>query len=330
MSQSKSKQRIAVENEIDNYIRNIEVISALTKVFDDYDGSSTIAKKLYRLEGSNVVTPDLVTEIGKYGFVSESKASLPKDQNHWIEYYQQLLKYDKVENWIDSIQNYDIVFVTETTLTRKFYKFIENQKKDENYKFIHKLAFIDSNKEDKNIVFITLKKVHGDDLSHPDLSERLSDGTRVALQHIVREMNATKFLDAHPHVVYTMEIMWDYVFFKMIDENQIKESVKSKISLKVNIDEVLSVMRLRCAPASNPDLVRREWIKEALDTFGEIRIGRKNAHNDLYEIYFKKPRSTSSQNYVRNWLLALWLEPNKHKVNRVAEKKANDRSQSKT
>lgn len=136
MSQSKSTQQIEVENEIDNYVRNIEVTMALSNVFKRFKGESTVAKKLFCSGGSDHVTPDLVTEISGYGIVSESKASLPQNSDHWIPDYKQLLRYDKeLLGWSCPIQNHDIVFVTETTLTSKFFKFVEKRIKPINISF---------------------------------------------------------------------------------------------------------------------------------------------------------------------------------------------------
>lgn len=321
MSQSKSAQQIEVENEIDNYVRNIEVTMALSDVFKRFKGESTVAKKLFYSGGSDHVTPDLVTEICEYklgyGIVSESKASLPQNSDHWIQDYKQLLRYDKeLLGWSCPIQNHDIVFVTETTLTSKFFKFVEKKNKANKYKFLHRLVYIDSTREHKNINFVVLKQVHGNSLSHSMLSEELRDGTRVPLKNILREIDTTKFLDAHPHVVYTMEIMWDFIFSKMVEEDQIKRSITSTISLTVNIDKVLEEMRLRFSP-SNPDVVRREWVKKALDKFVETGLGIKNRSNNQYEIHFRKPPGKTP---TRNWLIELHLDPNKRKGKRTAQK----------
>lgn len=125
MLHSKSAEQIAVENEIDNYVRNIEVIMALSDVFKRFKGDSIVAKKLFCLYGSGYIIPDLLTEIREYksgyAIISESKASLPRDQEHWDEYYKQLIKYDKeFQGWSCPIHDHDIVFVTESTLHASF------------------------------------------------------------------------------------------------------------------------------------------------------------------------------------------------------------------
>lgn len=324
MLQSKSKERIEVENEIDNYVRNIEVVVALSDVFDRFDGENVIAKKLLYSDGNGSVTPDLLTEIrdykSGYGILSETKASLPSDRERWHEDYNQLLRYDKeFQGWSSPIQNHDIVFVTESTLTRKFFKFVDEKNKKEKYLFAHRLVFIDSIREYKNIVFIILKQVHGDTLSHDALSEVLRDGTRIPLKNILRDIDTTKFLDAHPHVVYTMEIMWNFIFSKMVEEDQIKKSITSTINVDTNIDEVLKDMRSRFAPPSNPDVVKRSWVKEALDKFVDMGLGlKRDNHNGQYEIHFRKPPGKIS---TRNWLIDLFLNPNKNKNKKNTRRK---------
>jgi hypothetical protein len=77
----------------------------------------------------------------------------------------------------------------------------------------------------------------------------------------------------------------------MVEEDQIKKSITSTINLDINIDEVLNDMRSRFAPPSNLGVVRRSWIKEALDKFVDMGLGlRRDNHNSQYEIHFRKPR----------------------------------------
>lgn len=198
--------------------------------------------------------------------------------------------------------------------------------KTDNYKFSHRLVFIDSTREHKNIVFIILKQVHGDFLSHEELSDELRDGTKIPLKNILRDIDSTKFIDAHPHVVYTMEIMWDYIFSKMVEEDQIKKSITSTINLDANIDEILRNMRSRFAPSSNPDVVRRDWIKEALDKFVEIGFGiKKDQVSGQYEIHFRKPPSRTS---TRNWLIELYLDPDKYKSKKTTQRKVEEKNNS--
>jgi hypothetical protein len=59
--------------------------------------------------------------------------------------------------------------------------------------------------------FIDLKLVHGDKLTHGAASRALELSKRVPLQNIFRNVDAIKFYDDHPPVLYTMGIIWHYV-----------------------------------------------------------------------------------------------------------------------
>jgi hypothetical protein len=102
-----------------------------------------------------------------YGILSESKVSLPQNQDYWKRGFEQLKKYvtNELRGWSSNIQNHDTVFVTDGIITLKFWEYIQNQ----GYRFTHKIAILESHREDKVRTFIDIKRVHGDRLSHSEL-----------------------------------------------------------------------------------------------------------------------------------------------------------------
>ena len=310
---SKSQHQIDIENKIDNYIRNIQVLVALSSVFSEYNGDSTIGKKLKFKQEDGHITPDLVTEMkidsNGLGILSESKVSLPRKEDYWIEYFDQLKKYDKqLKGWSSNIQSHDLIFVTDGLYTRKFFEFIEKTATAQNYHFTHNLAILYSHREDKINSFIDLRKDCGDNLSHSDLSSRLHYGIRIALKNIVRDVEDIKYYDERPPFIYTMETMWNFVFpSKIAVEDYSKQKTTSAIPLMVNVEKVLDEMRERFAPPSNSTVIKKDWIKEALDQFVNLGLARQldKAGND-YEIYFRK--RLGKEHSTRNYLLNLFFK----------------------
>ncbi len=202
-----------------------------------------------------------------YGILSESKVSLPQNQEYWKQDLEQLKKYDtnELQGWSTNIQNHDIVFVTDGIITLKFWEYIQNQ----GYRFIHKIAILESHREDKVRTFIDIKFVHGDKLSHSELSKALEYSYRIPLQNILEEINAVRFYDDRPPVTYTMGIIWNYISSAKIPIQKYREKKTfATIPVQVNIDELLNEMRNRFTPPNNPTVLRRDWIKEALDEGG--------------------------------------------------------------
>jgi hypothetical protein len=264
------------EEQIDNYERNIQVLVALSDIFRKYGGNSIIGKKLTFSE-DGYITPDLVTEMNYnsagYGILSESKVSLPQNQEYWQHDLEQLKKYDRdeLQGWSFNVQNHDIVFVTDGTITLKFWEYIQKQ----DYRFIHKIAILESHREDKVRTFIDVKLVHGDRLSHSDLSKALEYSQRIPLQNMLGEVNAIRFYDDRPPTTYTMGIIWDYISAARIPIEEYRErKTFATIPVQINIDELLDEMRTRFTPPNNPTVLKKDWIKEALDEFVNLAAGR--------------------------------------------------------
>ena len=135
-----------IKIQIDNYIQNIEAITALSELLGPYGGKSVIGKKLF-LDGKKdaFVTPDLVTEfdskVASYGVLTESKSSLPEDQDRWLEEAEQLINYDnKLTGWTKTVKDHCIIMITQPTLTRKFWSYLKSLSSDPKFQFKHKIS----------------------------------------------------------------------------------------------------------------------------------------------------------------------------------------------
>lgn len=290
-----------VERElINNYERNIQVLVSLTAIFDKFGGDSIIGKKLNIAQKDGYITPDLVTEMRyksiDYGIISESKVSLPLNQDYWKDDFEQLQRYDKdLKGWDTSVQTHDILFVTDGIVTLKFWEYICSQ----GYQFIHKLAILESHREDKVNSFIDIKLVHGDKLTHKEVSREFEISQRVPLQNILREVDAIKFYDDHPPVVYTMGIIWQYVSSAKVSiEDYRRRKGFTTIPVEINIDELLEELRNRYAPSNNLGVLKKEWIREALDEFIKLGLAKRKLDKN-YEIDIRRTiREWSPTNFL--------------------------------
>lgn len=319
MSQSKSHQQIEIENKIDNYIRNIQVLITLSSIFQRYGGENGIGSKMTytTFKGENAeVTPDLVTEMPakNLGIISESKVSLANNTDYWKEHYDQIKKYDSdLFGWTGSINEYDLLFVTDTILTLKIWEYLNDSAAKEAYRFKHKLGVLQSHREDKVRSFIDIKLEYGS-VSDEVLLKELKYGTRTPLQNLFREVDDIKFYDDRPHFIYTMEILWTFVFpSKITIEKYVQTRTLSKLELKVNVDELLSEMRSKFAPQSNPNVIQRSWIKEALDNFVKFGLGlHDETDENKYTIFFKILSRKDMR--IRDYFLGLMFKNKKKGV----------------
>jgi hypothetical protein len=300
LSQSKSKNEII--RDLDHYEQNILIITALIQIYREFKGKSVVGKKLKcKSNEETQITPDLVTEFdyenGALGLISESKSSLPKDTERWIRVLEQIARYDQsFANWKKKIKKHDIMLVTDITISSRIWDFIKSPQLENNHEFIHNLAIVGYSRDVKmNNDIIVLKKDKGT-LSHSDLERELDYARRVALKNILRDAENFKFYDSKPDDVYTMEILWHFIFPSNIPEEEYRKFPTNRsIPIVVRTDDILDIVRQRFSPESNPNVVKRSWIRDALNKFVELKLGEKlDKDGNSYKIYFRKKRQARS------------------------------------
>lgn len=328
MSQSSpSQNKILIE--INNYVQNIEIAVALSSIFERFDGIPFIGNKLFVApKQSEYVRPDVRGEFNGdmegYAVLCESKVSLPNpDKISWDEDIDQLKSYDNdFVGWKTKIKDHEIVCITATTLTLPLWEKIEQLAKSQpnKYQFRRKLFVVQYSRQDKALHDVmTLKKLYGGEMAHRKLSRQLDIGQDIIIQNEIRAINAIRFNDTKPPLIYLMEVLWDGVFPNLIPSEVFASNPAGKtIDWEVKVDEILSYVRSRYTPPSNPDVIKRDWIKEAMRQFAEISLADQIDDNgDRYTIHFKDRigRKKQTRNFIIN------LTSGKTKIKRRGEKK---------
>ena len=102
-----------------------------------------------------------------------------------------------------------------------------------------------------------------------------------------------------------MAILWDFIFSKGKDEEEyINFPINKPIPIRVNTTDAWNEVKQKFAPPENPGVIVRDWIKEALDKFVEIKLARRlDEKGNNYEVFFRKRGKTKKS--TRNFLLDL-------------------------
>jgi hypothetical protein len=122
-----------------------------------------------------------------------------------------------------------------------------------------------------------------------------------------------RFYDDRPPVTYTMEIIWNYISAKIPIEKYREKKAFATIPVQINIDELLEEIRKRFVPRNNPSVLKRDWIKDALDEFVTLGLAKKLDGDKIYEIDIRK--RTRKGVASTDFLLNLRYEPKKTESN---------------
>jgi hypothetical protein len=257
-----------------------------------------------KVSPNNSVTPDITIEIGAgklpkpHRIVGEVKVNLPKDQAYWRESADQLKKYDDDLSGWDNPGSviHDLAFITHELRTYAFNSYLEKLRADADITFDRNLAILHSNRDSQAETFITIKKDHGA-FSNKEIDQYFANGGGVKLEHVVQETSQMKFCDYDPPRVYTMNIIWDHVLKNSYDATQAQRLGRNKApTITVSIEDVRRKLA-RFAPEGDPNGIKREWVKEALAGFVELRVAKRiSAEEGKYEIKFKVHKEA-------NWIL---------------------------
>lgn len=195
-------------------------------------------------------------------------------------------------------------------LTVKFWEYLQECiNKQEVDPFRHNFSILSYSRDYKVGNYIIVIKKDKGVISHSELQRELEVGKRIAMKNILREVEGTKFYDVKPHVVYTMEVLWDFVFPKEVPEEDYRKYPMNKpLLITVNTDDILEKVRKHFAPKSNPHVIKRPWIKEALDKFDDLGIARKlDNDGNQFEVNFRK---RGGRKRTRSFILDMFFSKN--------------------
>jgi len=264
------------------------------------------------VEEGDPVTPDLsIQKSEEYGLVVEAKKSLPLNQKFWDKPLQQLIRYDFIiEGWIltNKVNNYDIVFLTDLSLSVRFGDFIQDSKQT----FSHNLAIIGFEPTTETFdTFITLKKEWGG-ITNSELNESLRTVTKVSLTNIEKSIGTIKFYDSRPPIPYLTQIFWMDICSSRIGEETWNSQTKAHI-LNVGIDEITDEFQKYYGQKSMEDreqeIPKEKWIKEMLDFLVFCGYAKELMEEGTYMILWKEFRNDILKRFCKDWIKYQDKEP---------------------
>lgn len=300
--------------DIDDYESTLQTIVALTSIFEHDFAAQSIQGKKMMTSNSNVispnteVTPDLVTEVKDptskdvYGVLSELKVDLPKNKDYWMNYAEQLKKYDDdLTGWKSKIKTHDLTFVSNPLRTYDFFEYLNSTAVTSKYKFDRNVIVVQSSRMQQNDTFMLIKKESGT-FSLQYLDKMLARGLGVPQIKILPIVNNMKFYDSKPTLIYTMMIIWDHIFKTYLNINQLRELERKRIiDVTVKIDDILTKLS-RYAPHTNKNCIRKDWIIEAMDAFSDLGLA-KSMITGTYDV-----KIIIHSGDTRDWLIEKFQE----------------------
>lgn len=295
-------------DKVDNYTQTVGAIIALGHILKhDYNGEYKIGPKFQtsaanRISRDTEVTPDIAGQTQTMSIVGEVKKSFPENQDHWEDDIKQLEKYDDVlTGWpLKPVSDHDIILLTGYYMSGKLRKYIDQKIAKGDLTFNRSLAILEFVRTQDRREYWALRKIWGT-LSDKAFDERIEDPIGVPGDTIVPDLSSVKFYDSEPHVVYTMSLLWDFVFSEKAPAEKFREAEGRKtIDIVFTIDDAHQKLKTFFGPP-NSSLPRRAWVANAMKGFETVGLAKKRG-DGFFITYHRMPESKSLQYFAEAWI----------------------------
>lgn len=310
MSKPNNEQEVEnLLNKMDNYRQTVGAIVALGyTLIQYYEADFRIGHPLTpssqnRIQNTDDVTPDIVSQGKDLDLIGEVKKSFPKDKNGWLDSIKQIEKYDdEFTKWIKKdVKTHDVMLLTHYSHSGSVKNFIEEKIKSGEVQFNRPLSIVEFVRNSERNTYWGLKKIWGK-ITNQILDRYISDDPiLVNADDIVRELSSVWFYDATPEVPYTMSILWNEIFPQKATPERFRAAGgRGTIEMTITIDEILQSCKTFFS-SQDSSFPQKSWIITAMDDLA--KLGRaKKISGETYTVYYHRIAGDPLQTLTREWL----------------------------
>ena len=288
-----------VRAKIDAYVFAVQAVLALEKIFaETLQAQARQGPKMETSTGAEV-TPDMTFEVAEgrfagYRAVNEIKSQYPPRGRARRRLIRQLQQYDDIESGWSLPANlagpcrrkYDLVLTVPAGHASDYVVNLPKDFRTGGVAITRRLCILGFEREARAAGdrFRTMI-VHGH-LSVSEIEERLAEGSVLEAYEFLDELGGIKFYDSEPPALYTMSILWSYVFPNMIHDAKRRDLFRGKI-VKVRAEaKRVHKPASRFSPPSNPQCIKASWVTTALDELVGVKLAKKIGAG-RYEIFYR-------------------------------------------
>lgn len=225
-----------------------------------------------------VVTPDLgIVTVDGNGVLAEVKISFPRDESHWFDDFDQLMRYDAdFDGWPTengTVSTHDVVLIVEQGRANKIRKFFEKHQGTK-INFARPFVIVQCNRSDNREPYYFFATISGQ-LTAPEINELLDDGTKVPMKVLVEKYSTVKIYDAEPPLPYMMDLIWSHVVLEDArqDSKFRKLRKRQKLPVVISIEDIVLTLRegftFRSlemnASDGSPAMPHPQWVRRAIE-----------------------------------------------------------------
>lgn len=259
---------------------------------------------LNRISPNNSVTPDLCIQLNsESAIIAEVKISFPKNQEHWIDDFNQLVSYDdNLANWWTSdltIKNHSIVLLPHQTRSVMVNEYFAQKNAEGQVKFERPFSIVEFNRSDQNNEHYFFRKISGDIHASEEIDKALKYGIPVPTEKLMLHYEKHKLYDSKPPMPYLLYIIWENVILRSVTDSHDLSGVRknSKIEVLTSVDDITKELYENCSfkgfnfdeSEHQPKTPITSWVRNAIASLTAFKYAEWiNKEEGTCKIYFKR------------------------------------------
>lgn len=254
-----------------------------------------------RISPDNTVTPDLCIQLDNdNGIVSEVKISFPKNQEHWIDDFKQVMSYDdNLKNWWTSdstIKNHNIVLLPHQSRSVIVDEYFKQKKKEGHIKFERPFSIVEFNRSDQSNGYYFFRKLSGEIKASEEIVQNLKYGIQVPTEKLMLHYEKHKLFDSRPPMPYLLHIIWENVILRFASDIQELTRIR-KIEISTSVESITKDLYENCSfkgfnfdeSEHQPKVPLTSWVKDAINALIKFKYAEwKNKEEGSCKIIFKR------------------------------------------
>jgi hypothetical protein len=312
-----------IKDQCDNYRRTVRALQATAYhlLLDDSTGKPSALGRAYfgasldtsadnRVSPNKRVTPDLIVmAASSLNVLVEAKLALSANQGYRRTKLVEIQKYDDDLGGFEidghRFADHDIILLVSYTHANNVREDILHLEKANLIRFDRSFAVVRFLISTERKTWFVLELSHGS-LSNTKKSQSFAAPCRIDMDCLISDplFGHIEFYDADPPLPLLMDLMQERIANGLTKEQARELREKGQVDIPMKVDRMRKQLAEMCGPTGNcvartPEIPKTQWIRSALDGFGQLGWATK-VNAQAYTFHLKKRRNPFEQ-FCKLW-----------------------------
>jgi len=241
-----------------------------------------------------------------FGIVAEAKKSLPKNQQTWASFLEQLRKYDDfLTGWWTQDQQmpeYNALLLLHHSRSRLFIQYLQEALRTDPAAVGPRSAVVEFSTSMETELYYFFRLEYGA-LRDAELHPRLASGVQIPFERVLTSYPSLHYYDSEPPTELLLTELWSGVFPSLLGDLKIDEALNA-FPLRVSVAELTLELQRAFGSATLPIDVRsvefpkQSWVRKALDRLVGYKYAKPPDQGDTYTVLYRPFKKDVMERFI--------------------------------